>query len=188
MVRDLDTGRQWDPKLVNTLLSNSIELLQAVSICVEYEREADLPRRQGDYADCGLVSIYGVVNEDGVPEFILVQLWCFYEVDSFGTWLDRAVAQVVPQSEGVEIVRFSEHGALFGQPLSGTPLGDAVASHGWARVHRVPAAPSLSLGYPRYQRPDSAEYEIMGPGDEHLVRFIFESQLSDGSSRADRRG
>jgi hypothetical protein len=128
------------------------------------------PKRQRQFRDRGLISIEASITEEDVVEFILLQLWCFRDIDPVGEWLDEATLQFVPRPGGLERIRLTDTSFFEGAPWTRGELGRVLRESGWARLQRVPAAPNPALGYPIFRRPDGAEYEALGPGDEHVVR------------------
>jgi hypothetical protein len=169
-VEDSLSGRRWESRGVSTLVLNSLQLVQAVATSLGYVHEIWLPKTQRQYRDRGLISIEANVTEEGIAEFILLQLWCFRDIDPAGEWIDEATIRFSLQPSGLEQINLSEQSFFQGAPWTTGDLGTVLREHGWARVQRVPAAPNLDLGYPVFERPDGAEYEILGPGDEHIVR------------------
>lgn len=169
-VQDLETGTRWDTRAVNTLVLNSLQLVQAVATSVGYVHEIWLPNRQREFRDRGLISIEATITQEEVVEFILLQLWCFRDIDPGGAWLDDATMEFVPRPGGVERVKLTNTSFFEGAAWTTGELGRVLRERGWARLQRVPGAPNLALGHPVLTRPDGAEYEVLGPGDEHVVR------------------
>lgn len=172
LVRDTKTGQEWSPRDVDRLARNSMQLMEAVASSVGYSHEVEVPRRVGEFADAGVVSMNYFVAEDGVPETIMLQLWCFRDIDPRGDWLERAQGGASSAGD-LERVHFTDRAFLVGEPVTQTVWGEAVKTHGWVRVHRLPAAPAMYLGHPVFVRPDGGRFEVLGPGDEHMVPFVL---------------
>jgi hypothetical protein len=169
-VEDLESGSRWDARAVNTLVVNSMQLVQAVATTLGFVHEIWLPKKQREFRDRGLISIEASTTPENVAELVLLQLWCFRDIDPTGEWLDGATLRFIPRPGGKERIALTDTSFFEGAPWTNGELGRILRERGWARLQRVPAAPNLGLGHPLFERPDGRQYEVLGPGDEHVVR------------------
>ena len=145
-----------------------------------WAREVLLTPHGDRFAQRGVVgAAYGVVpGEVEQPVVVLLQLWCFRDLDTAGSWLDRAVAWVDDQPNDRCTVHVGDYAESHGERLPATFLDPAIRS-GWIQVRRLPVAPALGLGHPTITLTDERAYEIVGPADEHWVPFLDRPTTGD---------
>jgi hypothetical protein len=119
---------------------------------------------------CGvLISGYGT-DADRLPLVVLLQLWCFRDLDPLGVWLDSAALTITRLPDGKEEVQFTDALKIKGEPVMATGFGDSLREHECAKVVRLGVIPSLGLAYPDIDVPGAGTYEIVSPPDVHIIR------------------
>jgi hypothetical protein len=170
-LEDLYTGRTWELQDVNHRTNAMLEMVYAVQTIMACSAWVDRTRHPW-LAEAGFTSFaFMTAGRPGVPQLLLLQLWCFHELDAEGRWLDDATLTLEPGEPGEEIVRLTKHAYSRGRSISGTAFQQALERVGWVQVTRVPVAPHLGLGLPSYRRPDGVEYELVGPPNTHIIPY-----------------
>ena len=163
------TGRSWTEGAVWEKLLATQHMLQSVLVGVQLAREVLSPTSGDDLPDCGTVSVAYALPESGPPHLTIFQLWCFWELDPKGVWLDRATLQLESLSNGRDQVRITERAYSEGEPLRGTPWGKRLEEQRCVTVKRIPVCPALGRSLPAFASPAGTRYEVFGPGDDHLI-------------------
>jgi hypothetical protein len=107
---------------------------------------------------------------DGMPQIVMLQLWCFHAMDASGTWLDNATIRFEETDSENLRVKYTDKGFTVGEDARDTFRRDDGAVHEWVRVRRVPVAPNLNMNYPVIDVTDRMSFEVVGVPDIHVVR------------------
>jgi hypothetical protein len=174
-VSTLDGQQTWHGDHLWKCVIGTSQIVHAVQTVSAYVRTVEEPRLRADHAEVGFVGCIYMLRSTELPQVVLLQLWCFHEMDSAGTWLDAATMSFEQLSDGRTRVNLTERAYTIGEdvrPIVADYKGEAP---GWVKVTRVPVAPNLGLGYPTIVRPgDNAEYEVVGVPDVHVIRVNLE--------------
>jgi len=186
VVRNLTTGREWTQQDVLDRLTASLSLLEGVLHCAVYVHFVDQERSRADFPDCGVIQVSFTVTGGHAPYLVLLQLWCFRNLDPSGDWIDKAGLRLSRAGDG-ERLQLTENAWTEGKPISPGPVGDAFRRYGWSLVTRVPVAPDLGLGFPTIQDAEGTRYEVVGPADEHVVPVVLAPERSEARRGRKRR-
>jgi hypothetical protein len=167
---DHDSARTFTQEELHDLYYASMSLEQAMLFAHNYIENASDDFHVQEYRDLGFTDATYNFDEDGSLTIVLYQLWCFYEQDSAGSWLDTATLTFHRDGDR-DHVTISEHSCIAGMSIIKALATKERALPDWARVIRLPVAPDLDLGYQKLYR-ETGHYEVLGPGDSHIVRVV----------------
>lgn len=172
-VRSIRTGQKWKMDLLATTLvnvhglSNSVHTVAAHgSNLLEALQAEELPR-------IGIMNRLTIAHYDTqIVTIFIFQLWCFYNLDPLGAWVDTTTIRVnLNRDENVESVYLGDMiicSDLKKEKLDTNKEMLKAFSVGWAEIIRVPIGPDLGLGYPNYVY-DGQQFEVLGVPDRHVV-------------------
>ncbi len=170
---DIQTGRQWGDDQIWSLLLAMQQAQLAILMGIQVALSVDDESIVAGLKECGTVAVTCTI-EGVVPVISIFQLWCFRDLEPSGLWLDRARIAVISAGDGRQKIQVTERAYSEGERL-----GDAWLEHarrsGWAHIRRIPVAPNLGLGHPVLTGPDGAQYEVLGPADEHVAPIAVDS-------------
>lgn len=170
-VRELSTGRSWSDDEVYEIVQRAQVLHQSVTLAVSLSvwHDAILAARG---QDAGTLSLSMYARDPHEPPYLVIpQLWCFYDLDPTGSWLNAATFRITTE-DPIGRTTVSTHCSFPGVPPDHTIL-NALAAHRWVIVHRFSVTPAIGQKYPRFTSIDGQEYEVLGPSTEHMVPVEF---------------
>jgi hypothetical protein len=169
-VHSLSDGRYWEWSEIHRKLVNTQHFVEAVVAASAYINVVDKNSESLEFNDSGVVHTTLFLPGDGIPELWLFQMWCFYEMDPSGRWIDSKSVNVESLEEGLIRIRMSDRVVITDVEDNCRTFAEAVREHGWLRVKRVSVAPDLGLGFPSFE--SRGNYEVTGVMDEHFVRLV----------------
>jgi hypothetical protein len=167
-IYDPNSNNSWTFETVWAKLVATQHMHQSVFYGLSLARHVVNRPDKERLAQCGIAACHFALQPSGPPLITIFQLWCFWELDLAGAWLDDSRIQIGLVHDSVQKVCFTEWAYSEGRPL-GPELEDRLAQERCATVRRIPVGPFLGRGFPAFSRLDGARYEVLGPGDDHLV-------------------
>lgn len=164
---DHRTGRRWTEQECWDRIETGQVMLQSLLLLAQLIiNDALQPDR---FSDVGVLSAtsWWPTNLDQPADLVILQLWCFHELDPPGSWLDRTSAVIELGSDG-SIIRLANAAVTYGSSGLDKHLlnGSRVP---WIRVIRVPVAPVSGLQLPTVTTSEGETYEVAGATDEHVL-------------------
>jgi hypothetical protein len=174
-VVSVKSGERWEPARLHELISTAFGLLQAVLYGMAYLRHM-VPARQEDHLnDRGIVEISLFPSTDRFPTLLVFQLWCFWELDPMGHWLDGTSLEFARLPNGEAHVLFSDHACISGPVVP--EFEQLVKAQDWIHVIRVPVAPYLHAGGPVTRFPSGVVREVVAVPDTHFVPAVTHDEV-----------
>lgn len=172
-VRSIRTGQEWTMDLLATTLANVHWLSNSVHTVAAHGSNLQDALQSEDLSKIGIMNRLTIAQYDTqIVTVFIFQLWCFYNLDPLGAWVDTATITVnLNCDENVESVYLGD--MVICSDLEKEKLdinGEMLKafSVGWAEIIRVPIGPDLGLGYPNYAY-DDQQFEVLGVPDRHVV-------------------
>jgi hypothetical protein len=159
----------WDRAVEAQHLHHAVVLASQLAVANEDKLSVSME-------DVGVLSFTWSMMGDGWPLAVVLQLWCFRDLDPRGSWIDAAELELAYAGDKA-VSRLTKNATTEGPRRRGE-VPREFREAGWAWVVRVPIAPNLTLGLPPVRTLEGDVYEIVGAPDTHLVRFAF----SEGAS------
>ena len=170
-VRAVAAERTWTIDEVHAAFATTHHLNHAVHAAVVHGADLWEARASGELHQHGIVDSVFLSHPGPNVRIVIFQLWCFFELDPPGVWVDAATVTISPEGEGLERVSFGSGGTV-GPAISETLRTEL--GTGWAEVVRVPVGPDLGLEYPRFES-GGRKHEVLGVPDRHIVPVIVSS-------------
>ena len=164
-VRRITTGKEWTIDEIERVVSAAYHMANRIHAAAAHGTQRWEARQSDQLEKFGIVdTVFADSHGDHVTAF-LMQLWCFYDLDPLGTWVDRATAIVEPGDDGHQHMTLGM-GGICG-PQMPTELSDRLSS-GWIEVIRIAIAPDLDVGHPSYNAHGRC-FEVLGVPDRHII-------------------
>lgn len=157
--------------LLATTLTNVHWLSNSVHTVAAHGSNLRDALQSEDLFKVGIMNRLTVAHCDTQMATIFIfQLWCFYNLDPLGAWVDTATITVnLNSDEDVESIYLGSIVICSDlETLDTIKKMSTAFSVGWAEIIRVPIGPDLGLGYPNYAY-DNQKFEVLGVPDRHVV-------------------
>ena len=168
-VRSTITGKEWTVEELNRIIRSANVLtnsVQAVAAHGWHLRDALTSEK---------FSRFGIMNRltFAIPDtpfltIFVFQLWCFYNLDTLGAWVDAA--KMTAEVDGNENTMRLLLGDTVICSVPKTPEMVNAWSRDWVEIVRIPIGPDVGLAYPRYEY-ENQQFEVLGVPDRHFVPF-----------------
>ena len=170
-VRSIRTEEEWTMDLLSTTLANVHWLSNSVHTVAAHGSNLRDALQSEDLSKVGIMNRLTVAQYDTkIVTIYIFQLWCFYNLDPLGAWVDTATITVnLNCDEDVKSVYLGNIVICSDlEKLDTMKEMSKALSVGWAEIIRVPIGPDLGLGYPNYAY-DDQQFEVLGVPDRHVV-------------------
>ncbi len=169
-VSNIEGSKTWSAEKIYQRITGTQQLMQAVMSASVYVNVLKDEKMEGSLRDSGVVHSVAFVSDGGMPTYLMFQMWCFFQIEPTGDWLDERGVSIEELEEGLTLVRFTDNLFSVGVASQYKGIVDSIEDVGWVHIKRVPVAPKFDLGFPVF-RSDGIEYEVVGVPDEHMVRL-----------------